>query len=91
MATTPQGKRDKPLGRKWQLLDIIIFTMMAALMILFLLIFTSLGDSLATAGQRELDAALRADSTSNGEPYFNFTLSSCTFSLRFVHKLWSLL
>lgn len=66
MATTPQGKRDKPLGRKWQLLDIIIFTMMAALMILFLLIFTSLGDSLATAGQRELDAALRADSTSNG-------------------------
>lgn len=67
MGTTPQEKRHKPLGGQWKLLDIIAFTMMAALVILFMLIFTSLGDSLATAGQRHLDAAIRADPTSSGE------------------------
>jgi len=60
-------KREKPVGRQWKLLDITIFTMMAALVILFMLIFTTLGDSLAAAGQRELDAAIRADPTSAGE------------------------
>ncbi|KAG0621941.1 hypothetical protein M758_3G060100 [Ceratodon purpureus] len=66
MGTTPQEKRHKPLGGQWKLLDIIAFTMMAALIILFMLIFTSLGDSLAAAGQRDLDAAVRADPTSSG-------------------------
>lgn len=64
-------KREKPVGRQWKLLDIVIFTMMAALIILFMLIFTTLGDSLAAVGQKELDAAIRADPTSSGEPCFN--------------------
>lgn len=71
-------KREKPVGRQWKLLDIIIFTMMAALVILFMLIFTTLGDSLAAAGQRELDAAIRADPTSSGEsPILNSPFAFC--------------
>lgn len=61
------GKKEKPLGQQWKLLDFISFTMMAALVILFLLIFTPLGDSLAAEGQRYLDSELRADPTSSGE------------------------
>lgn len=63
-------KREKPLGvvgQQWKLLDIVIFAMMSAILILFTLIFTSLGDSLALAGQRELDAATKADPTSSGK------------------------
>lgn len=65
MGTTDHLKKEK--GEQWKLLDIISFTMMAALVILFLLIFTTLGDSLAAAGQRELDAATRADPDKPGE------------------------
>lgn len=73
MGTTPLEKRHKPLGGQWKLLDIIFFTMMAALVILLMLIFTSLGDSLAASGQRDLDAAIRADSTSSGESCVKLT------------------
>jgi len=67
MGTTEHDKKEKLPGQQWKLLDIISFAMMAALVILFLLIFTSLGDSLAAAGQRELDAATRADPSSPGK------------------------
>jgi hypothetical protein len=74
MGNTPQEKRHKPLGEQWKLLDIVMFTIMAALVILFMLIFTSLGDSLAAAGQRHLDAATRADDTSAGESCLKLTV-----------------
>jgi len=70
MGTTEHDKKEKPPGQQWKLLDVISFAMMAALVILFLLIFTSLGDSLAAAGQRELQAATRADPDSSGELCF---------------------
>ncbi|XP_024362860.1 probable pectin methyltransferase QUA3 [Physcomitrium patens] len=66
MGTTEYEKKEKPLGQQWTLLDIVSFAMMASLILLFLLIFTSLGDSLAAGGQQYLDAALRADPTSSG-------------------------
>ena len=77
MGTTPVGKREKPLGGlggQWKLLDIVAFTMMATLVVLFLLIFTSLGDSLAAEGQRQLDAAIQADPNSSGESLLNLTV-----------------
>ncbi|KAH9562013.1 hypothetical protein CY35_05G050800 [Sphagnum magellanicum] len=45
----------KKPSRQWKLLDFISLTMMAGIVILFLLIFTSLGDSLAASGQLYLD------------------------------------
>lgn len=71
MGTTEYEKKEKPLGQQWTLLDIVSFAMMASLILLFLLIFTSLGDSLAAGGQQYLDAALRADPTSSGELCLN--------------------
>lgn len=50
-------------ARQWKILDLVSFALMASVAVVFILIFTSLGDSLATAGQLELDAS--ASSTSN--------------------------
>lgn len=77
MGTTEHDKKEKPPGQQWKLLDVISFAMMAALVILFLLIFTSLGDSLAAAGQRELEAATRADPNSSGELCLNPHIANC--------------
>jgi hypothetical protein len=40
--------------------------MMCAIFVLFMLVFTSLGDSLAASGQRYLDQADQADANSPG-------------------------
>ena len=72
------AKKEKPLAQPWKLLDIISFTLMAALVVLFLLIFTPLGDSLAASGQRYLDGDLQADPTSLGEYCLHLTVASVT-------------
>jgi hypothetical protein len=50
--------------------------MMCAIFVLFMLVFTSLGDSLAASGQRYLDQADQADAASPGmqqqSPPFKF-------------------
>lgn len=84
MGSTAPGKRQAV--RQWKLLDFISVTLMAALLLLFMLIFTSLGDSLAASGQRYLDESSRADTTSSGKitwttPHFQFT------SLTHIRKL----
>ena len=73
------GKKEKPLGQQWKLLDVISFTMMGALVALFLLIFTPLGDSLAESGQRYLDQDSRADPSGSGEYCLNLAVTSCVF------------
>jgi hypothetical protein len=79
------GKKEKPLGQHWKLLDIISFTMMGALVMLFMLIFTPLGDSLAASGQQYLDGDLRADSTSSGEYCDSCPMHVCLGHLSSIH------
>ncbi|KAH8942714.1 hypothetical protein BDL97_13G008000 [Sphagnum fallax] len=51
-------------ARQWKLLDCVSIAMMCAIFVLFMLVFTSLGDSLAASGQRYLDQADQADAAS---------------------------
>jgi hypothetical protein len=84
----------KKPSRQWKLLDFISLTMMAGIVILFLLIFTSLGDSLAASGQLYLDheesaaAQLQlagAKTSSSG----NESLSLSLQSRRLLHLIYT--
>jgi len=63
-------------ARQWKLLDCVSIAMMCAIFVVFMLVFTSLGDSLAASGQRYLDQADQADAASPGmqqqNPPFKF-------------------
>ncbi|KAG1354602.1 Quasimodo 3 [Cocos nucifera] len=51
------------LGRQWTLLDLVSASFFAAVLVFFVLVFTSLGDSLAASGRRAL-----ARSSSSSDP-----------------------
>ena len=50
----PPSRRSSGPHRQWSLLDLACFSFFAGVVIFFLLVFTSLGDSLAASGRRSL-------------------------------------
>nr|XP_010919246.1 probable methyltransferase PMT13 isoform X1 [Elaeis guineensis] len=58
----PPSRRGGP-GRQWTLLDLVSASFFAAVLVFFVLVFTSLGDSLAASGRRAL-----ARSSSSSDP-----------------------
>ncbi|CAL9094716.1 unnamed protein product [Musa textilis] len=56
----PPGRRG-PGGRQWTLLDLVSAAFFAAVLIFFVLVFTSLGDSLAASGRRALARSSTSD------------------------------
>ncbi|RWW46003.1 hypothetical protein BHE74_00048130 [Ensete ventricosum] len=56
----PPGRR-VPGGRQWTLLDLVSAAFFAAVLVFFVLVFTSLGDSLAASGRRSLARSSTSD------------------------------
>ncbi|XP_020585617.1 probable methyltransferase PMT13 [Phalaenopsis equestris] len=57
----PSRRSGGSSGRPWTLLDLFSFTLVAAVFIFILLVFTSLGDPLAAAGRRALARSSASD------------------------------